>query len=36
MKSNILMEEALLIPVVPIHNKRQIQGSVTGSGLDFE
>lgn len=36
MKSDILVEEALLIPAVPIYSKRQSQGSLPGSGLCFQ
>ena len=36
MKSDILTEKVLLIPVVPIYSKRQSQGSFPGSSLGFQ
>ena len=36
LKSDILTEEAPLIPAVPIYSKRQSQGSLPGSGLGFQ
>ena len=36
MKSHILTEEVLLIPVVAIYSKRQPQGSLPDSGLGFQ